>query len=93
VKKVEKRKISCLRSWVLVSKWGKLYVCYPNKSKRVDCGSQAAARKLGLETRAKAHLDKEERLVLTPVPPDPIGSRRFFKGLIFLTSRNTPRTP
>jgi AbrB family looped-hinge helix DNA binding protein len=39
-------------------------------------------RKLGLKPGGKVHLDEEEgRLVLTPVPPDPIeAATGFLKG-------------
>ena len=44
-------------------------------------------RKLGLKPGGKVHLDEEEgRLVLTPVPPDPIeAATGFLKGRFSLT--------
>jgi AbrB family looped-hinge helix DNA binding protein len=44
-------------------------------------------RKLGLKPGAKVHLDEEEgRLILTPVPPDPIeAATGFLTGRFSLT--------
>lgn len=48
-------------------------------------------RKLGLQPGGKVHLDEEEgRLVLTPVPPDPIEAATGFQRLDATVLTNDP---